>query len=573
MPAACAPSSKTRSRATERIYQVVSLHGARRRCDLQLRSADHRTKQRARRVADRALERSVGANVPASANSDSARSAQAGEQIALAPRILRRAPPTNCTKPSRTSRRRTTSRCARRRPIRSPTCSTARAINGRQRFAPRKSQRKRIEAADDEAGIHNAATLRSAAEIELAGAMNAGTQRAEQRALYASADRRLAEAAEFFRDARVAGTRAVRDQHARRAGRDHRRLRRSSNAAGAFGRNGPSQQRRRRAGEITRQPRGRAHLSRIHCAGRKGIRGVAAAHRSADPALSIRGTAGQLRFHVDCPRRFRPGPDLAHRGTQALHRGSASRPSAPSNWPRWAASICAWETPSARSRPCGLRSSNRSASRTTADWLSTLRVAANAASMLGQHDTAIGYLRKSTQIDANPHGVARTRVLIAAELRAAGKLVEAEAELSEPHEISQCPGTRGSARRTRASAPRPEPARRRDRRSACRGPSVRRARPGIQSHRHEYGAFAGVARQTGRDGRGGRGRRGHCDRDAHPREFRESGMACAFSFRAVRPLRGAHCRGPCPCGRRRHVACIPSPPKTCAADRSPTSLH
>jgi hypothetical protein len=47
------------------------------------------------------------------------------------------------------------------------------------------------KSSDDEAGIHNAATLRSAAEIDLAGAMNAGTQRAEQRALYASADRRL----------------------------------------------------------------------------------------------------------------------------------------------------------------------------------------------------------------------------------------------------------------------------------------------------------------------------------------------------------------------------------------------
>jgi hypothetical protein len=40
--------------------------------------------------------------------------------------------------------------------------------------------------------------LRSAAEIDLAGAMNAGTQRAEQRALYASADRRLKAAVDFF---------------------------------------------------------------------------------------------------------------------------------------------------------------------------------------------------------------------------------------------------------------------------------------------------------------------------------------------------------------------------------------
>ena len=62
----------------------------------------------------------------------------------------------------------------------------------------------------------------------------------------------------------------------------------------------------------------------------------------------------------------------------------------------------------------------------------TLRVAATAASTLDQHDTAIGYLRKSSQIDSNPVSVARTRVLVAAELRIAGKLDEAEAELFEP---------------------------------------------------------------------------------------------------------------------------------------------
>ena len=55
------------------------------------------------------------------------------------------------------------------------------------------------KASDDEAGVHNAAILRAAAEIQLAGAMNAGTQRAEQRAMYAAADRRLADGAEFFK--------------------------------------------------------------------------------------------------------------------------------------------------------------------------------------------------------------------------------------------------------------------------------------------------------------------------------------------------------------------------------------
>ena len=54
------------------------------------------------------------------------------------------------------------------------------------------------ESSDDEVGIHNAATLRAAAELSLADAMIAGTQHAEQRALYASADRRLVQAVDFF---------------------------------------------------------------------------------------------------------------------------------------------------------------------------------------------------------------------------------------------------------------------------------------------------------------------------------------------------------------------------------------
>src|SRR5882672_9576731 len=54
------------------------------------------------------------------------------------------------------------------------------------------------KAVDDEQGVQNAAALRAAAEVDLAAAMNAGTQRAEQNALYGIADRRLADAADFF---------------------------------------------------------------------------------------------------------------------------------------------------------------------------------------------------------------------------------------------------------------------------------------------------------------------------------------------------------------------------------------
>jgi CHAT domain-containing protein len=63
---------------------------------------------------------------------------------------------------------------------------------------------------------------------------------------------------------------------------------------------------------------------------------------------------------------------------------------------------------------------------------STLRLAGNAASVLGDHSAALDYLRHSARIDANPHGVARTRVLIASELREAGNVGAAEAELAVP---------------------------------------------------------------------------------------------------------------------------------------------
>src|SRR5262249_5012241 len=55
----------------------------------------------------------------------------------------------------------------------------------------------------DDTGVQNAATLRAVAELEVASGMSAGTQRAEQKALYASADRTLAGAAEYFEKARL----------------------------------------------------------------------------------------------------------------------------------------------------------------------------------------------------------------------------------------------------------------------------------------------------------------------------------------------------------------------------------
>src|SRR5262245_50611258 len=53
-------------------------------------------------------------------------------------------------------------------------------------------------ALDDLTGVQNAAAIRATAELEVASGMSAGSQRAEQRALYAAADKSFAVAAEYF---------------------------------------------------------------------------------------------------------------------------------------------------------------------------------------------------------------------------------------------------------------------------------------------------------------------------------------------------------------------------------------
>jgi CHAT domain-containing protein/tetratricopeptide (TPR) repeat protein len=66
-----------------------------------------------------------------------------------------------------------------------------------------------------------------------------------------------------------------------------------------------------------------------------------------------------------------------------------------------------------------------------ADYVSALRLAGNAAAELGQHDTALGYLRRAEHRDKNGITIDRTRVLIAGELRALGDLPGAERLLSQ----------------------------------------------------------------------------------------------------------------------------------------------
>ena len=65
------------------------------------------------------------------------------------------------------------------------------------------------------------------------------------------------------------------------------------------------------------------------------------------------------------------------------------------------------------------------------DFISALHLAGNAAAELGQHDTALDYLRRAEHQDRNGIAIDRTRVLIAGELRALGDLRGAERLLAQ----------------------------------------------------------------------------------------------------------------------------------------------
>ena len=291
------------------------------------------------------------------------------------------------------------------------------------------------KSADDEAGVHDALTLRSAAEIELASAMNAGTQRAEQRALYASADRRLAEAAEFFeknampvRAQYATNMRAVLAINTTDYDAGTKLLERSIEMA-------------RANNDVAEHAKSLGNLATIH--NFRGFIAQAAKEYEAllplidprrqpyqyavllgnygftlialgdfDRALTLHTEA--LKLYTEIGEESERAIEMAALGGLYLRMGDAERA-----LQTLRAAIVEHER---------LGDNDRLAA--------TLRVAANAASMLGHHDTAITYLRKSTQIDADRYNVARTRVRIAAELRIDGKLAQAEAELAEPQESS-----------------------------------------------------------------------------------------------------------------------------------------
>jgi CHAT domain-containing protein/tetratricopeptide (TPR) repeat protein len=287
--------------------------------------------------------------------------------------------------------------------------------------------------ADDPAGLQNAATLRSAAELELASGMNAGTQRAEQQAMYVAADRRLKESAEYFgahalpvRAAYATNLRAICALYVGNYDSSDKLFSLAAELA-------------RANLDVMEEARSLANLAYVHY--RRGL--VAQSAREYESLLgkidktaqryqyaALLGNYGitlialgdfdrALELHTEALDLYTNAGDLEERATELAALGSL--------YLRIGDTERALET----LRAAIVAQRQVSDARGLA---STFRLAGNAAAALGDHAQSLDYLRKSAEIDSNPHGVARTRVLIAGELRELGKVKEAENELAVPLE-------------------------------------------------------------------------------------------------------------------------------------------
>ncbi len=288
--------------------------------------------------------------------------------------------------------------------------------------------RESFRATDDDLGVQNSETLRAAAEIELATAMNAGTQRAEQGALFEIADRRLANATDYF----IANAQPIRAAYAvnmRGIGAlnvgDYERAGRHFAQAVEMSRQND---------DVAEQAKSLGNLAWVH--NRMGFIGQAADEYEAllplferdrqptqyaialsnygfclialgefDRALAVDTEA--LALFTANGRKVERATTLSALASLQLRIGDNAR---------------ALETARAAIAEQGQVGD-------TQGQASTLRLAGSAAAALERHEAALEFLRKSAQIDGNPNGVARTRVLIARQLRAIGNLKQAAAEL------------------------------------------------------------------------------------------------------------------------------------------------
>jgi CHAT domain-containing protein/Tfp pilus assembly protein PilF len=285
----------------------------------------------------------------------------------------------------------------------------------------------------DATGVQNAATLRAVAELEVASGMSAGTQRAEQKALYASADRTLTVAAEYFEKrglpinaeyaVNMLGIRAFYEGDWATAGRFFARAADMSrvnhdpgeearaltnlawihNRLGSVAQAAVEYERLLPLIEKDRQP---AQYSTL--LGNYGLTLIALGDFDRALALHTEALEISARIHNDAEY----ARQLAALGGLYFRMGDLRRA---------LDTLRAAIVVSERVGDAIVRSA-------------ALRVAGNAASALDEHDLALEYLRKSVELDVNPHTAARTRVLIAEELRVLGDLRGADTELSRAWE-------------------------------------------------------------------------------------------------------------------------------------------
>jgi CHAT domain-containing protein/Tfp pilus assembly protein PilF len=305
---------------------------------------------------------------------------------------------------------------------------------GRNEFATAiraaESAQDAYDAADDEVGVQNAKTLRAAAELELASGMNAGTQRAEQRASYEDSDHRLEQAAAFF-DSRSLPVNAEYAINMRGIGALYRG---NYEVAGKFFAQAVERSRANRdPGEESTSLANLAWVHRqigyIQQAATEYEALLPLVERERQPALYA-AVLGNYGFCLIALGDFDRALTL-HTEALQLYREL-------NNEPEQARQLAALGGLHFRigdiDRALETLDSAIVVQKRVGDSVgesASLRVAGNAAAELGQHARALEYLRRAAQIDANQHNVARTRVLISGELRALGDLRGADTELAK----------------------------------------------------------------------------------------------------------------------------------------------
>ena len=281
----------------------------------------------------------------------------------------------------------------------------------------------------DATGVQNASTLRAAAEIEIALAMNAGTQRAEQHALYEAADRKLRAAADYFKthNLPIRAEYAVNMRGVRALG--------VGDYVAAESLLGEAVRMAKANQDVGEQIKSLQNLAYAH--NRLGFLAEAAKEYQALLPLTDRDHQPYEYANVLANYGFTLIPLGDFDRALELHTEALKLFSRVDDQDERASELSALGGLYFRMGDADRALDTLRAAVTAQERLadsrglaSTLRLAGNAAAAQGDHKTALEYLRRSEGLDANPTGVARTGILIASELRASGDLKQADDELA-----------------------------------------------------------------------------------------------------------------------------------------------